>query len=86
MPEPFLLERLKQRKIIQWALAYLAGAWVVVQLLDAVKDPVGLSEWARAPADRTPPHHRRRRPLHSSGPGSGWRGGKRDPLSWNAND
>jgi TolB-like protein len=38
-----LLQRLKERKLVQWALAYLAGAWVVVQLLDAVKDPVGLS-------------------------------------------
>jgi serine/threonine-protein kinase len=43
MPTPSLLQRLKERKLVQWALAYLAGAWVVVQLLDAVKDPLGLS-------------------------------------------
>ncbi len=39
MPEPSLLDRLKQRKIIQWGLAYLAGAWVVVQFLPAFDRP-----------------------------------------------
>ncbi len=29
-----LLQRLKERKLVQWALAYLAGAWVVLQVLD----------------------------------------------------
>jgi serine/threonine-protein kinase len=43
MPEPSLLERLKQRKIIQWALAYLAGAFVVFQLLDALETPLSLT-------------------------------------------
>jgi len=31
MPEPSLLQRLKERKLVQWALAYLAGAWVVYE-------------------------------------------------------
>ncbi len=26
-------ERMKQRKLVQWAVAYLAGAWVVFQLV-----------------------------------------------------
>jgi len=43
MPSPSLLQRLKERKLVQWTLAYLAGAFVVVQLLDAVADPLGLS-------------------------------------------
>jgi TolB-like protein len=43
MPEPSLLERLKQRKLVQWALAYLAGAFVVFQLLDALDVPLGLT-------------------------------------------
>jgi hypothetical protein len=30
---PSLLERLKQRKLVQWALAYLGGAWVLLQVL-----------------------------------------------------
>ncbi len=34
MPETDLWQRLKQRKLVQWALAYLAGAWVVLQGLD----------------------------------------------------
>jgi len=25
-----IVERLKKRKLIQWALAYLAGAWLIV--------------------------------------------------------
>lgn len=31
---PDLLERVRQRKLLQWALAYLAGAWAVLQVLD----------------------------------------------------
>ncbi|MFW6084430.1 MAG: hypothetical protein ACODAA_04395 [Gemmatimonadota bacterium] len=31
--EVSLLERLKRRKLVQWALAYIAGAWVVVQVV-----------------------------------------------------
>ena len=37
------LRRLKDRKIVQWALAYLAGAFVVFQLLDALSEPLGLT-------------------------------------------
>ncbi|HEV2125549.1 MAG TPA: tetratricopeptide repeat protein, partial [Chloroflexota bacterium] len=33
-----LLERLKQRKLVQWALAYLAGAWALLQVLDLLSD------------------------------------------------
>ncbi|MFC1574755.1 tetratricopeptide repeat protein [Gemmatimonadota bacterium] len=39
---PFL-QRLKERKLAQWALAYLAGAFVVFQLLDALETPLGLT-------------------------------------------
>jgi len=31
MPDSSLWQRLKDRKIVQWGLAYLAGAWVVVE-------------------------------------------------------
>lgn len=31
---PSLLDRLEQRKLVQWALAYLAGGWVVLQIVD----------------------------------------------------
>ena len=37
------LDRLKDRKLGQWALAYVAGAWVVTQLLDVMASPLGLS-------------------------------------------
>jgi TolB-like protein len=30
---PSLLERLKRRKLVQWALAYLAGAWVAFEVV-----------------------------------------------------
>jgi TolB-like protein len=35
-------EELRRRKIVQWALAYLAGAWVALQLLDVVAEPWGI--------------------------------------------
>lgn len=35
------LQELKRRKIVQWALAYLAGAWVVLQLADILGDQFG---------------------------------------------
>jgi TolB-like protein/Flp pilus assembly protein TadD len=31
-----LLERLKERKLFQWALAYLAGAWLILQLVEVL--------------------------------------------------
>jgi hypothetical protein len=40
---PSLLQRLKERKLVQWALAYSAGAFVVFQLLDALETPLGLT-------------------------------------------
>jgi len=38
MPSPSLLQRLKERKLVQWALAYLAAVVVVVGVLEAVGD------------------------------------------------
>lgn len=43
MSDQTLIERLKERKVVQWVLAYLAGAFVVFQLLDALAEPLGLS-------------------------------------------
>jgi serine/threonine-protein kinase len=43
MPSPPLLQRLRERKLVQWALAYLAGAFVVFQLLDALAEPLSLT-------------------------------------------
>jgi len=31
MRDPSILQRLKERKMVQWTLAYLAGAWVLVE-------------------------------------------------------
>jgi len=31
-----LLQRLKERKLVQWALAYLAGAWVLLQVIGLI--------------------------------------------------
>ncbi len=39
--EPTLLQRLRERKLVQWAVAYLAGAWVVLQALDLVGQQFG---------------------------------------------
>jgi hypothetical protein len=35
---------LKQRKIFQWAVAYLAGAWVLMQLIDVLGERWGVSD------------------------------------------
>jgi TolB-like protein/Flp pilus assembly protein TadD len=44
MPERSLLERLKKRKLVQWALAYLAGSWVLFEASDAVGGRWGLPD------------------------------------------
>jgi serine/threonine-protein kinase len=42
-------ERLRQRKIVQWSLAYLAAAFALVQMLDLVGQRFGWPDWiARA--------------------------------------
>jgi len=36
MPNSSLFQRLKERKLVQWSLAYLAGAWVLVEASNLV--------------------------------------------------
>ncbi|MGH8115062.1 MAG: hypothetical protein ACREPS_08435, partial [Rhodanobacteraceae bacterium] len=36
-----LWQRLKQRKLVQWAIAYVASAWAVLQVLDLVAQEFG---------------------------------------------
>ena len=33
---------LKERRIVQWGIAYLGGAWLAIQVLDALADPWGI--------------------------------------------
>lgn len=40
-----VFERLKQRKIVQWALAYVAAAFALIQVLDVVGQRFGWSEY-----------------------------------------
>ncbi|UCC85093.1 MAG: tetratricopeptide repeat protein, partial [Gemmatimonadota bacterium] len=40
---PSLLQRLKERKLFQWALAYLAGAWLIFQGIEVLAEPWSLS-------------------------------------------
>ena len=40
------LAELKDRKIVQWALAYLASAWLVMQLIDVIGARWGVSDGA----------------------------------------
>jgi TolB-like protein len=35
------LQRLKERKLFQWAVAYLAGAWLVLQAMEVTAEPFG---------------------------------------------
>ena len=43
MPDPSLFKRLRERKLVQWAFAYLAGAFVVFQAVEVVAEPWGIS-------------------------------------------
>jgi len=44
-----VFERLRQRKIVQWSLAYLAAAFALIQMLDLVGQRFGWPDWiARA--------------------------------------
>jgi len=40
------LERLKQRKLVQWTLAYLAASFALIQVLDVIAQRFGWSEMA----------------------------------------
>ena len=35
---PGLFERLRERKVVQWSLAYVAMAWLVLQAMDILSD------------------------------------------------
>ncbi|HEU0298676.1 MAG TPA: hypothetical protein VFR37_04460 [Longimicrobium sp.] len=37
------VRRLRERKLVQWALAYLAGAWLVLQLFGELRESFGWS-------------------------------------------
>ncbi|HEX5123063.1 MAG TPA: hypothetical protein VFV97_07435 [Rhodanobacteraceae bacterium] len=39
------MERLQQRKIVQWSLAYLAGAFALIQILDIVGQRFAWPDW-----------------------------------------
>ncbi|MFC1660551.1 tetratricopeptide repeat protein [Gemmatimonadota bacterium] len=43
MPPLALLQRLKERKLVQWGLAYLAGAFVVFQAVEVMAEPWSIS-------------------------------------------
>ena len=44
-----VFERLRQRKIVQWSLAYLAAAFALIQMLDLIGQRFGWPDWiARA--------------------------------------
>jgi TolB-like protein len=39
-----LIEQLRRRALFQWALAYLGGAWLLLQIVDTIAEPWGLSD------------------------------------------
>ncbi len=43
MAEGSLLKRVRQRKLVQWALAYIGGSWVVLQAIDLLTQNLELS-------------------------------------------
>lgn len=40
-----LIQRLRERKLVRWALAYIAGAWVVYEVASTVAGDWGVSPW-----------------------------------------
>jgi len=42
-----LLKRLRKRKIVQWAIAYFAGAWLVLEVFDLVAEQFLMPVWVR---------------------------------------
>lgn len=58
-----LLARLKQRKLVQWALAYIAASFALIQVIDVVASrfdwPMQLEPWPRngQPHGSTPTMH-----------------------------
>ena len=40
-----LLQRLRERKLVQWALAYVAAAFALIQVIDVVAQRFGWPEW-----------------------------------------
>jgi len=45
-----LLQRLKQRKIVQWAIAYAAAAWVSLEVFDLIAEQFFWPVWVRQSA------------------------------------
>ena len=43
MNDSSFLQRLKERKIVQWALAYLAAAFVIFQSVEVMAEPWGIA-------------------------------------------
>lgn len=55
LPEPAgrignALHRLRKRKIVQWAIAYFAGAWLLLEMFDLVAEQFLLPVWMRQAA------------------------------------
>ena len=48
MQHQSLFDKLKQRKVVQWALGYVAAAWVIAQVAELLADPWGIPPgWIR---------------------------------------
>ena len=39
-----ILDKLKERKLVQWGLAYVAGAWLALQLADTLGPRWGMTD------------------------------------------
>src|SRR5210317_754405 len=44
---PSLFQRLKERKLVQWTVGYLAGAFVCLEAFDIVADQFGWALWIK---------------------------------------
>ena len=43
-----LLQELKRRNVFRVSVAYIVVAWLIIQVIETVSDPLGLPDWTEA--------------------------------------
>ena len=44
----YFLQELKRRNVFRVGVAYVVAAWLILQVIETVSDPLGLPEWTEA--------------------------------------
>jgi len=43
-----IFQELKRRNVFRVGVAYIVIAWLIIQVIETVSDPLGLPEWSEA--------------------------------------